>query len=336
MPAAKAPETAPESPPVEVLASPYVPAEDLSIQKAISAVIRELPGIGKDSRMTQGAGYNYRGIDDVLPVLRPFLAKYGIVVTPVVEKRLTEERNTKAGGLAFVTHLRVRFTFHGPTGDSIDAVTWGEAADSGDKSTNKAMTAAFKYALFQTFVISDPAADPDTYASVESTGSRPTGRNRRPAPIAAEPDDSPITRTAFNPDAPPKPPALADIEDRRDVADRLKALPEANQREVANRLAEHGCPPASKQDEHQVLFARALIQSEAGKATKAGYDYASAYQAIRTERLGAQAPETPPAPTGTPANAPEASGSTETPGTPPEAPTAPPGNLQYADGEEPF
>jgi hypothetical protein len=32
-------------------------------------------------------------------------------------------------------------------------VTFGEAMDSGDKATNKAMSAAYKYALMQTFAI---------------------------------------------------------------------------------------------------------------------------------------------------------------------------------------
>jgi hypothetical protein len=49
--------------------------------------------------------------------------------------------------------IKVRYTFYTTDGSSVESVVVGEAMDSGDKSMNKAMSAAFKYACFQTFCI---------------------------------------------------------------------------------------------------------------------------------------------------------------------------------------
>jgi hypothetical protein len=49
--------------------------------------------------------------------------------------------------------MRVAFHFYGPAGDHVTAVTMGEASDVADKASNKAMSAALKYALIHTFMI---------------------------------------------------------------------------------------------------------------------------------------------------------------------------------------
>jgi hypothetical protein len=47
----------------------------------------------------------------------------------------------------------VQHTFYAADGSNVVAVTIGEAMDSGDKSANKAMSAAMKYAMIETFSI---------------------------------------------------------------------------------------------------------------------------------------------------------------------------------------
>src|SRR5581483_10530973 len=64
-----------------------------------------------------------------------------------------EERTSKSGGSLLYTILTVKYTFFTEDGSSFDVTTVGEAMDSGDKSSNKAMSAALKYALFQVFCI---------------------------------------------------------------------------------------------------------------------------------------------------------------------------------------
>ena len=72
---------------------------------------------------------------------------------PEVLTSAREERNTKTGGTLIYTVLTVRFTFFAEDGSSFPVVMIGEAMDSGDKSANKAMSAALKYALLQVFCI---------------------------------------------------------------------------------------------------------------------------------------------------------------------------------------
>lgn len=134
---------------------------DLSVHQAIVEIINEMGGIGKTG-VNEEQHYNFRGIDAVLQVLHPLFAKYGVYVVPQVTERIYEERVSGKGTKGHACHLRVDFIFYGPAGDQVCATTWGEAVDYSDKATNKAMTAAFKYALFQVFAICDPMEDGDS------------------------------------------------------------------------------------------------------------------------------------------------------------------------------
>ena len=161
-------------------AAPAVPA----VHQAISAVMLEMEGVGKNQRNKE-QGYNFRGIDDVLKVLHPLLAKHGVVIVPNVIDREVEERTAKSGAKGFVAYLHVEYTIYGPNGDSFTASTWGEGLDYGDKATNKAMTAAFKYLLFEVFAVADPEDDAD-HSTPEETTERTT--RRRSSPAAASTD----------------------------------------------------------------------------------------------------------------------------------------------------
>jgi len=137
----------------------------MKVYKAINEVQAELAksGITKDGVNTQGQGYKFRGIDAVYNALSPALAKYGLVVVPRVISREQVERIAKSGGALFYTTLLVEFDFvSAEDGSKHTASAYGEAMDSGDKSTNKAMSAAFKYAMFQTFCIPTEAQDADS------------------------------------------------------------------------------------------------------------------------------------------------------------------------------
>lgn len=122
------------------------------IQVLMARVLADLPAIGKTRKNVQ-QGFLFRGIDDVLDALNPILGKHGVFYVPDVVERIAEERPTKSGGVLYTVHLHVRYRFYGPRGDYVEASGWGEGTDSGDKATNKAMTGAMKYVLFQTFAI---------------------------------------------------------------------------------------------------------------------------------------------------------------------------------------
>lgn len=137
----------------------------MSVYKAISAVASEMAeqGISKD-RENRQQGFNFRGIDQVYNALAPMLAKHGLVILPRITERTVTERATQRGGVLFYVVVKAEFDFVAvEDGSKHTVVTYGEAMDSGDKATNKAMSIAYKYAAFQTFCIptEQTAMDPD-------------------------------------------------------------------------------------------------------------------------------------------------------------------------------
>lgn len=141
----------------------------MKVYKAINNVQADLSvlGITKDRRNMQGSGYNFRGIDDVYNTIAPLLAKHGLCILPRVLYRECVERVSQKGGALFYVTVDAEFDFVSAEDGSKHTVkTFGEAMDSGDKATNKAMSAAYKYACFQAFSIpteSDNDADAHTH-----------------------------------------------------------------------------------------------------------------------------------------------------------------------------
>lgn len=145
----------------------------MKVYQAINAVQTELASIGisKSSRNNQGAGYNFRGIDAVYNVLSSIMAKNGLCIIPRMLSRSCEERTSKSGGALFYVTVEAEFDLvSAEDGTKHTARTFGEAMDSGDKATNKAMSAAYKYMAFQTFAIpteGDNDADAHTHEVVK-------------------------------------------------------------------------------------------------------------------------------------------------------------------------
>lgn len=119
---------------------------------AISEAMKACDAVGKDSKNPQ-QGYKYRGIDAVMNAINPALIKAKIFAAPEVLETSREERHTAKGGLLIYSIAKVKYTFYAEDGSNVSATVIGEGMDSGDKSMNKAMSAAFKYALFQVFCI---------------------------------------------------------------------------------------------------------------------------------------------------------------------------------------
>jgi hypothetical protein len=127
----------------------------MKVYHAINQVQRALAseGISK-SRKNQQQGYNFRGIDDVYNTVSPLLGQHGLCILPRVLSRECIERQNKSGGALFYVTCEVEFDFVSAEDGSKHVVkTYGEAMDSADKATNKAMSAAYKYALMQAFAI---------------------------------------------------------------------------------------------------------------------------------------------------------------------------------------
>lgn len=177
-------------------AKPPTAAHVLRAMNAVSAAISE-DGIGK-TRKNQQQGYSFRGIDEVLNVLSSLLAKQQLIIVPHIRSRELTERQNKSGGALFSVVVAADYTFVSAEDGSEHTVGpfYGEAMDSADKATNKAMSAAYKYMAIQTFCI-PTEGDNDADATTHEVAARPAGEERPPS--QPPPRQQPSIRSAAQP-----------------------------------------------------------------------------------------------------------------------------------------
>ena len=167
--------------------------ETPKIYRAIIDAMSQISAVSK-SRTNGTQGFAYRGIDDVMNELHGILARSGIFIVPTV---LAEERATgtsSRGGTMFYTRLKIKFTFYADDGSNVESVVIGEAMDTGDKASNKALSIGLKYALLQVFCIpTEDDKDPDAV----SPDFKPS-RNQPSQPMGnAQPTSRPIQQPAM-------------------------------------------------------------------------------------------------------------------------------------------
>lgn len=126
------------------------------IYSKMVAVAKDVGAIGKNQKNTQ-QGFKFRGIDDMLNALYPALTKNGVFLTTKTIQATKELKDVVRGsGKAGVDkHVAIvmEYTFWAEDGSHVSSSIPAEGVDSGDKATNKALSAALKYALIQTFAI---------------------------------------------------------------------------------------------------------------------------------------------------------------------------------------
>jgi hypothetical protein len=184
--------------------------ETKHVYKAICAVMADLAtdGIAKD-RDNQQQGFKFRGIDDVYNALADRLARHGLCIMPSYSDRQVVERQTKSGGVNYDVTIVGDFDFVDASDGSSHHVRFvGEASDLGDKATNKAMSAAYKYAALQTFCIpTEGDNDADATTPPPSVPQRPEKKaeskpkakpESKPAPTARDFADN-LTPAALDP-----------------------------------------------------------------------------------------------------------------------------------------
>jgi ERF superfamily len=150
--------------------------------RAINEVMGELAkeGISKDQKNTM-QNYKFRGIDDVYNALSSKMTAAGLIATPRVLSRERIRYETTKGGVLFSVTVDVLYTLYSMRdGSSVEALVHGEAMDSGDKATNKAMSAAYKYMAMQVFCI--PTEGDNDADSATHEVARPSQPTQRAAP----------------------------------------------------------------------------------------------------------------------------------------------------------
>ncbi|MEW9855902.1 ERF family protein [Novosphingobium rhizovicinum] len=163
-----------------------------AVYAKIAAVQADLAkeGIGKD-RSNQQQKYKFRGIDDVYNALAPLLARHSLSILPRMLSREVVERKSNSGGALFNVTVEAEFDFIAAEDGSRHVVrTFGEAMDSADKATNKAMSAAYKYAALMAFAI---PTEGDNDADATTHDVAPCGQNggSRGGQAASEPEGMP-------------------------------------------------------------------------------------------------------------------------------------------------
>ena len=223
-------------------------AAEPTIYMQIARILADLPAIGKNQR-NQQQGFSFRGIDDVLDALNPLLAKHGVFFVPTVLERQESARQTRNGGTMWVVDLHVQYTFYGPSGDSIVASGWGEGTDSGDKATQKAMTGAMKYVLFQVFAI---ATNEQAESDSDHTTPEPTTRPTRVVPSPARTDvEHPAADDGAGVQTPPQStPAPISLNRVQQLQAKLSAMIADGVKGVADERTKAGLP---KLDENCTL-----------------------------------------------------------------------------------
>lgn len=130
-----------------------------SVHLLFLEVMRQVDKITKNERNTQ-QGYSFRGVDATVNVVGPALREMGLICVPSdMEIIADREVATNKGGTMRNITIRVHWQITGPRGDTMIAVTMGEANDVGDKATPKAMSVAFRELWLKGLCV--PSGDPD-------------------------------------------------------------------------------------------------------------------------------------------------------------------------------
>lgn len=149
----------------------------MKIFELISSVMADINAITKSQTNTQ-QGFKFRGVDQFINVIHPILVKHKLVIIPrcieeAHEIRTVTRSNGKQGTDKHVS-LKMEYDFLAPDGSK---VTVGpipaEGLDSGDKATNKALSAAFKYMCIQTFWVPTEDIEDGDKDSPEIAASEP-------------------------------------------------------------------------------------------------------------------------------------------------------------------
>jgi hypothetical protein len=127
------------------------------IYKKMSEVMKEVGFVAKEQTNALQK-YKFRGVDQFVNALYPALTKHGVFMAPRATAYSQElkdvVRSSGKDGVDKHVAIMMEYDFWAEDGSK---VTVGpipaEGLDSGDKATNKALSAALKYALIQTFSV---------------------------------------------------------------------------------------------------------------------------------------------------------------------------------------
>ncbi|MGZ9830232.1 ERF family protein [Tsukamurella ocularis] len=236
-----------------------------TVHEAFAAVMGAVQGIRKGERVDSGpARFNFRGVDSVVNAVGPALREHGVLIVPTAEHIDVERYATKTGGQMKNVTVTMRYTVFGPAGDSFSGVSFGEAADAGDKAVSKAQSVAYRTFLLQALTV--PTDEPDPDQNVHERAAR---------------QDAP-------PDAPPDPARMA--MDRLAAAVRKAGLDPAVFAAWAISPSGPGLNLRERQDPKKLDELRARVEAEGRALVEAEPTPDEAKAAVQGELGGTEVP----------------------------------------------
>jgi hypothetical protein len=143
------------------------------IQAVLVDVMRDVREIKKSGKYEGGrTRYDFRGIEHVLNQVGPAFRTHGVISLPHLLDWERDQYTTSGGSTMTRYVVKVRYTFEGPAGDTVDVIVPGEGADSADKAMSKAMAVALRTALIQ--LLSIPTEDEDGESTRAEAAPPPT------------------------------------------------------------------------------------------------------------------------------------------------------------------
>jgi hypothetical protein len=132
-----------------------------TVVQALAAVMGHVQAVRKDDKNTR-QGFSFRGVDAVVNAVGPALRQEGVIVLPeVIHADFGAVEVGRNRTRMQECRLEMRYTFHGPAGDTLVCSTVGVAMDAGDKAAPKAHSVAYRTALLEALCIPTDEPDPD-------------------------------------------------------------------------------------------------------------------------------------------------------------------------------
>jgi len=137
-----------------------------NVYEAVNYVMKQVGYVQKEE--SRKLGYSYASEAALISAIRPHMVEVGLFVYPSSMIDIPAESFTsKHGSTINVSKLAAIYCFHhAPSDTKFFVSVIGKGMDTGDKDSNKAMTAAFKYAIRQPLMI-ETGDDPDKISSEE-------------------------------------------------------------------------------------------------------------------------------------------------------------------------
>ena len=123
-----------------------------NIYQTLNAIMKEVGAIEKNQE-NKAQGFKFRGIDQFMNELHPLMGKHGLIAIPTFISSTVTPCQSKNGASQFRVTQQIKYTFYALDGTFLEAVIEGEAIDTADKGSTKAMSSALKYLLMQVFMI---------------------------------------------------------------------------------------------------------------------------------------------------------------------------------------